>query len=595
MSRRVGALATALLLAATGVDARPEPPLRGVIEGYYGRPWTGEARRDVIRFLGAQGLDAFVYAPKNDEYHRERWREPYPAAVLDDLRLTATTARDAGVEFVYALSPVLDVCYSCPADFRALTKKLRQLVRARVRRFGLLFDDGGTIASDRDAKRYRGRDGAALGRAQADLVRRTDRWLRDKRLGGLALVVPTEYAGTTCLPYHATFAAGIPNRIPIGWTGPGVFAETITAAMAEARARCLPRHPVLLWDNYPVNDTVVSNSLHLGPLTGREATLPARLSGGYLLNPMTQAHASLVALGTAAAYLVDPAGYDPEAAWQTTLAALDPGHDGLAVVAAQLRSSALDLRDAQSLAAILDGVEGTYADPAWRLEVDRLAGEEARQAAAAADVAGRLGATPLGTEIAPWVAELAAHTARGADAVRLLRALRPDAVELVTTPGAGTLRVQGRAVGPDAALAATLGPDFAAEAAAVAARIASPPFAQYLRCLGPLLTAGIHFCPDFGLNVHGKQLYVVLRTVSDIQLVSDRNVHDRLIRFTGDAWTAWAAGRTDASNAVTATVDGTPAPLDGDGRFDVTVPTATGSASVLVTTAAGERTARVVP
>jgi hyaluronoglucosaminidase len=595
MSRRLAALATTLLLAATGADARPAPTLRGVIEGYYGRPWTGDARRDVIRFLGAQGLDAFVYAPKNDEYHRERWRDPYPAATLDDLRATAVVARDSGVELVYALSPVLDVCYSCPADFRALTKKLRQLARARVRRFGLLFDDGGTIASDRDAKRYGGRDGAALGRAQGDLVRRTDAWLRGRGLPGLALVVPTEYAGTMCLPYHATLAARVPNRIPIGWTGPGVFAETITAAMAEARARCLPRHPVLLWDNYPVNDTVVSNSLHLGPLTGREARLPARLTGGYLLNPMTQPHASLVALGTAAAYLADPATYDPEAAWQATLAALDPGHDSLGIVAAQLRSSALDLRDARLLAAILDGVEGTYADPTWPLEVDVLAGEEARQAAAAADVSTRLGATPLGTEIAPWIAELAAHAGRGADAVRLLRALRPDATELVATPGPGTLRVQGRAVGPDAALAATLGPDFAAEGASVAARIASPPVGAFFACLGRVAGANIHFCPQFGLNVHGKRLYVVIRSTSDIQIVSDRNVHDRLVRFAGDTWTAWAAGRTDAANVVTATVDGATAPLDGEGRFDVTVPTVTGSATVLVSTAAGERTARVVP
>ena len=43
-----------------------EARLRGVVEGYYGRPWPHAARRDVIRFLGTHGLNTFVYAPKND-------------------------------------------------------------------------------------------------------------------------------------------------------------------------------------------------------------------------------------------------------------------------------------------------------------------------------------------------------------------------------------------------------------------------------------------------------------------------------------------------------------------------------------------------
>ena len=594
--RRLLGLAVAVALAATAdarTDAKPLA-LHGVIEGYYGRPWTGDARRDVIRFLGSHGLDTFVYAPKNDDYHRTRWRDPYPAAALADLRSTAAAARTAGVEVVYALSPVLDVCYSCGRDFRALTKKLAQLGRIGVRRFALLFDDGGQIASDRDARRYGGRDRVALARAQADLIRRTDRWLRRRGLPGLGFIVPTEYAGTTCLPYHATLAAGLPKRLPIAWTGPGVFAETITAAMADAFAACLPGHDVVLWDNYPVNDTVVSNSLHLGPLIGRDPALPSRLAG-YLLNPMTQAHASLVALGTAAAYLAAPATYDPETAWAATLAELDPGHESLGVVAQQLRSSALDLRDARALTAILDGVVAGYPTSSWWVAVDALAAEETSEATAAADVEQRLGGTALGTEIAPWVAELARHATRGADAVRLLRALRPDVAGLVATPSPGMLRVQGRVTGPDPALAALLGPDFAAEAAMIAARIATPPFGAYLRCLGPLTSADIHFCPQFGLNVHGKQLYVLIRTATDIALITDRNVHDALVRQVAAAWTAWSAGRSDAANVVSATLDGTPIALGGDGGFDVTVPTATGRATLALGTAGGETTVRLVP
>ena len=56
--------------------------MRGIIEGFYGRPWTWEERRHVGGVLAAAGMDTYVYAPKDDPLHRERWREPYPDAEL---------------------------------------------------------------------------------------------------------------------------------------------------------------------------------------------------------------------------------------------------------------------------------------------------------------------------------------------------------------------------------------------------------------------------------------------------------------------------------------------------------------------------------
>ena len=52
--------------------------VRGVIEGFYGTPWTHEERLDLIRFCGAHGLNTWVHAPKDDACHRKLWREPYP-------------------------------------------------------------------------------------------------------------------------------------------------------------------------------------------------------------------------------------------------------------------------------------------------------------------------------------------------------------------------------------------------------------------------------------------------------------------------------------------------------------------------------------
>jgi beta-N-acetylglucosaminidase-like protein len=567
--------------------------LRGVVEGYYGSPWSGEARRDVIRFLGAHGLNAFVYGPKNDDHHRARWREPYPDAALADLGATAREARRSHVRFVYALTPALDVCYACRDDRHALAAKLRQVASVGIRRFALFFDDApGTLQHPEDVARYGGADASALARAQADLVNHAARFVRAHRLGGLVLIVPTDYAGTECHPYHRELAQRLRRGIGVGWTGPGVLSESVSGEEARTRAACIRHHPVVLWDNYPANDTVLSNNLHLGPLTGRSADLPAAL-GGYLLNPMTEAHASLVALGTAGAYLQDPRRYDPEGAWRVTLAELD-ARGGLAVLAENTRSSVLDLDDAHALAAAVAGLTATYDGPDWGPAVTALEAEEDRETAGASDADGP---TPLATEIAPWVAELAAHAARGREAAALLRAMKPSfADDVVATSAAGLVHVSGHALGVDDAAAASTGPGFAAEAVAVAARIAAPDVGGYLACLGDLLGADIHFCPQFGLNVHGKSLFFAIESTTSVRLISDRNVHDRLVELVGSAYADFAARRAPGADTLAVTLDGASVPLDIAGRFDATIPLPpSGHARLVVTTAAGEATAVAVP
>lgn len=57
-------------------------PIRGVIEGFYGPFYTFPERNDLISFVGQHGYNLYIYAPKNDRQHRQRWREAYPNAIL---------------------------------------------------------------------------------------------------------------------------------------------------------------------------------------------------------------------------------------------------------------------------------------------------------------------------------------------------------------------------------------------------------------------------------------------------------------------------------------------------------------------------------
>lgn len=577
------AVGAALLLPATMTRAAA-PFMTGVVEGYYGRPWGHEARRTVVRFLGDHGMNTFVYGPKNDPYHRDEWRMPYPAGELAELGFTAREARAAGVRFLYALSPALDICYGCADDTRALKRKLRQLVRAGVKRFVLFFDDAPlALSHPEDVERYGGAGPDALARAQADLVRRTNAWLRSRGLRPLAFMVPTDYFGTACSPYLAALDESLPRSTLVGWTGTAVVPATITAEQARLRRGCLRDRRLVLWDNYPVNDAILSSNLHLGPFTGRAADLGEALGGGHLLNPMTQPHASLVALGTAAAYFADPAAYDPEAAWRATLAELAPPGT-LDVLAEQTRSSALDLDDARALAAAIDGVQASYDGAGWAAAVDTLDGELARQQAAADDLETTLDGGPLWAEIAPWATEWRVHLAEGRIARDLLRALKPSFLHLAVVSADGGRRVRGTALPPNVVAADVLGPQVAAP---------RPPVdvLALLDCLGPFLTAEIGFCPQFGLNVHGKRLYVVLD--AGFTIVTGRNQHDRLMTAAALAWFEWQARQTGPP-IVALQVDGLVVPLPSDGAFDVAV-APSGPVSLLATTGAGDATAVTLP
>jgi hypothetical protein len=579
---RSGSVIVALCLALAGGTAMAKTAsMRGVVEGYYGKPWTGTARRDVIRFIGARGMNTFVYGPKNDPYHRDRWRERYPDDALADLRETATAARKARVHFVYAISPALDVCYTCDDDFAALTGKLAQLADgAGIRRFALFFDDVAEgLTHPGDVAAY-GEEGAvSVARAHADLTNRLDRWLRTHRRARLTFMVPTDYAGTECHPYHGELGRRLRRGMPVGWTGDGVITDVVTREQAVERRRCVGRHPVVLWDNYPVNDVVLSNNLHLGPVTGRAPDLPDALAG-HLLNPMTQAHASLVALATGADYLRDPKGYDAEASWTAALAELDAG-PGLRILAEQTRSSGLDLDDARALATIVDRVAASWPTASWQADVDALEAEVRRQASAPDAITETLGGTPLGSDVAPWVDELAAHAAQQADVVRLLRAMKPSFAGLRIEASAESVRIAGRVVSPDTATVASLG--------AFAMPPAPADIGGYLACLGPFTSADIRFCPDFGLNVHGKALAVIPISLTDVRFVTDRNVHERLLAAAAARLADWQSRQAAGTTPLALAVDGTPIALAADGTFDATVPKL--AAMLVVSTPAGDTTA----
>ena len=266
-----------------------------VIEGFYGPAYTHRQRLALLRWLPTVGFTDYAYGPKDDAFHRESWRDPYPAANLAELAETAQVAREAGVELTLSVSPGLD--WQGEADHPALVAKLWQLYDLGVRSLGVYWDDvppGGA-----ELGRSHGLGVAAATAGLPDDVR----WM----------TCGTDYATAYATPYLLAFAEQLPAGVPIAWTGPDITSPVVPAQVAADLAAALG-HPLLLCDNWPVNDLGCAALLHLGPAPLREPALRDAVAGiGF--NAMGLPLASRTALELGLRHWQHPE-QDRELAWR---------------------------------------------------------------------------------------------------------------------------------------------------------------------------------------------------------------------------------------------------------------------------------------
>lgn len=259
----------------------------GVIEGFYGTPWTVEEREECIGVLAVNGADTYVWAPKSEPRHRDAWNEPFTPDELAGFGRLATV--DPAVTVSVGLTPGAD------ATVDDVVAKLAPALDRGCRGITICFDDLPVL------------DSAQRHRDIANGVR--------ARTGVHTWLVPTHYAGMSGSPYLDALVDGLDENVLVMWTGSHVVTDSVTAADADARAAVTAGRAPLMWDNTPVNDAMMSALLHLGPYAGREPALRGRL-GGLLVNPMVQMRASLPTVESACAWW---RGDDPVAAWESSV------------------------------------------------------------------------------------------------------------------------------------------------------------------------------------------------------------------------------------------------------------------------------------
>ncbi len=245
------------------------PPL-GLIEGFFGRLWSWDARSAAIRFLAPHGFGFYLYAPKADPYLRRRWREPHPDGERELLARFASDCRRAGMRFGIGLSPFELHLQSGPGWQAALAAKFAHIDALPLDDLYVLFDD------------MRG-DLPGLAERQAAIVH----FAAERSQASRLVCCPSYYSDDPVLDkafgmrpahYLETLGRLLDPSIELMWTGEEVCAREFSPAhLAEVagRMRCKP----FLWDNYPVNDGPrMAQHLHLRAFTVRPAAIGAQVA-----------------------------------------------------------------------------------------------------------------------------------------------------------------------------------------------------------------------------------------------------------------------------------------------------------------------------
>ena len=299
-------------LPLLSVKDYPDIRARGVVEGFYGTPWTFENRVSQLKFYGDNKLNTYIYGPKDDPYHRApNWRIPYPAKEAKAIEELVQVANHNHVDFVWAMHPGMDIKWTT-ADRDAAMSKFEAMYGLGVRAFAVFFDDisGAGVNADKQAEFLNYLD---------------DNFVKVKKDVLPLILCPTEYNKSWSnieKGYLPTLGEKLNPSIHVMWTGDRVIAD-IDRKGLEWINKHIKRNAYIWW-NFPVSD-YVRDHLLMGPAYGLD-TNANDLMSGFMTNPMEFAEASKVAIYSVADYAWNIKAYKPMEAWERALENVMPNN-----------------------------------------------------------------------------------------------------------------------------------------------------------------------------------------------------------------------------------------------------------------------------
>ena len=289
----------------------PDVPFRGTVEGFYGTPWSHEARKSQLEFYGRNKMNVYIYGPKDDPWHRDKWREPYPEAEAKRIGELVEVAKKNGVNFYWAIHPGVDIKWN-NEDRDKLMAKLEVMYQLGVRSFAVFFDD---IWGD----------GAQADKQAALLNYIDDNFVQIKKDVAPLILCPTEYNkgwANEQKGYLRTLGNNLNKGIEVMWTGNSVVACIDKPTMEWINERI--QRKGYIWLNFPVNDFVRDHIL-MGPAYGNGLDIATDVSG-FVSNPMEYAETSKISLYGIADYCWNMEAYDYKANWEKSIKSILPAN-----------------------------------------------------------------------------------------------------------------------------------------------------------------------------------------------------------------------------------------------------------------------------
>lgn len=386
----------------------PDLPLRGVVEGFYGEPWSHQVRMSLIDYYGRNKLNEYVYGPKDDPYHSSpNWRKPYPADQAKNIHELVEACKRNRVDFVWAIHPGKDIKWN-EEDYNNLVNKFNMMYDLGVRSFAIHFDDI-------DGEGTNPKKQVAL------LNRLTKEFVKPKGDVAPLVVCPTDYSQLWAKPGPdgplAIYGNELDPSINVFWTGAVVCSDLTKETLDFVDSRI--KRPAYYWWNFPVTD-YARNIIMQGPAYGLENDITDKMTCGVLSNPMEHGEASKLALYGVADYNWNVAGYNAIDNWERGLVDLTPeAHNAYRTFAIHSCDTETGYRRAESWETTSFRL-ADYTDE----KAANLYNEFDRVVKAPAEMERNCRNQLLMKELRPWLTEFTKLGERGKRTIDLMRTFR---------------------------------------------------------------------------------------------------------------------------------------------------------------------------
>lgn len=389
----------------------PDLPYRGVVEGFYGTPWSHEVRMSLIDIYGKYKMNAYLYGPKDDPYHScPNWRLPYPEKEAQNIKELIAACNRNRVDFVWAIHPGQDIKWN-EEDYQNLLNKCTWMYNLGVRSFAVFFDD---ISGE----------GTNPVKQTELLNRLTKDFVEAKGDISSLTVCPTDYSKLWANPTPqgslAIYGETLNPAIEVFWTGDVVCSDLTKETMDWVNSRI--KRPAYYWWNFPVTD-YARHILMQGPVYGLSTQLSNKDLCGIVSNPMEHGEASKLALYGVADYSWNIAAYNPIDNWERALVEMMPqAHEAYRTFAIHSCDTETGYRRDESWETQtfrLNNWSDELADKLWK-EYDRVENVPNEIEKGCTN-------TALLKELRPWLSEFGKLGTRGKNAIEIARIYRSGA------------------------------------------------------------------------------------------------------------------------------------------------------------------------